>query len=183
MILPIRSQGFPELITELGLQSPLQGPFWQFESTVLPIIDVRGLQNKPRSGPTLGPASTAGQIPTPAANTFLATTNAVLFQGNWALRLSWAFVNTSPNNAFIAFRRFNDTFTLVLEEEILDTVGDPALGERSVGAGYRDIVLQKPSFGQPWAIQNLQAMAAAGSVAWASIRAVYLGDFPVPQGF
>jgi len=40
MPLQIKTQGFPSLIQELGIQSPLQGPFWGFEPTVIPIYAI-----------------------------------------------------------------------------------------------------------------------------------------------
>lgn len=183
MLLPIRSQGFPNLIDELGVQSPMVGPFWNFESTVLPVVDVRGLRNKARSGVVYDGFASAGQIPTPAANSFLAQTNNQFFAGAWAIRVSFAWVNTTAANAFIAFRRFNDTFTVVLEEEIVAVVGQPATNEGEIGYGFKDYVLQKNSFGQPWAVQNLQALATAGTVLWASLRLRYLGEVEGPAGF
>jgi len=183
MILPIRSQGFPDLITELGIQSPLSGPFWGFESTVLPTIDVRNPRNLPRSGVVYDGFASVGQIPLPAANSILAQTNTVLFRGAWALSLNWAWVNTTASNCFIAFQRWNDTFTVLLEEEILDVIGQPALGERQIGSGHRELVIQKNNFGEPWALTNLQALGAAGSVLYGSIRMRYLGQIEGPTGF
>lgn len=40
MLLHIKSQGFPNVLNQLGIQSPLQGPFWGFESTVLPTYQI-----------------------------------------------------------------------------------------------------------------------------------------------
>ena len=183
MLLPIKSQGFPNLISELGIQSPLVGPFWNFESTVLPIIDVRGVQVVPGAEPPYtGGAATAGILVTPAALAFLAQTNAVFNIGSWALYLSWSWVNASANTSYIYFRQFNDTFTVVLETEVLDVIG-AAGTSRATGSGSRILSLDKRVFGNPWALQNSTALATAGSQVSGVIRARYLGDIPALAGF
>lgn len=182
MLLPIRSQGFPGLIDELGVQSPLVGPFWNFESTVLPIIDVRGLRTKPRSGAVYDGFATAGSIPTPAANTILAQTNTILLAGAWAIQASCSWVNATAASANITFCRFNDTFTVVLERQVLATVG--AVGSNAaVGQHFQQFALQKNSFGQPWAIRIEQALATAGTVVEGALRIRYLGTVEGPAGF
>lgn len=183
MLLQIRSQGFPGLIDELGISSPLQGPFWQFESTVLPIIDVRGAKNLPRSGVVYDLFSTAGELATPTAGDFLATTNTLFKPGAWALRFSWAFANNSAGSAFLAIQRLNDTFTVVLEQEIVEAIGGTTLGMNRVGSGFTEMVLQKNTFGEPWGLRILQTLATAGSVVVGSIRARYLGEVSGPEGF
>jgi hypothetical protein len=183
MLLQIRSQGFPNLISELGIQSPLQGPFWGFESTVIPIIDVRGARNLPRSGVVYDGFASAGQIGQPGANTFLAQTNNLFKRGAWAIYLSWAWINVEATNSILLFRRYNDAFTVVLEQEHLDIFGGTAIGEKRLGGGHREMVIQKNNFGEPWALVLQQAMPTAGSIAEGVIRVRYLGDVEGPSGF
>lgn len=183
MLLPIRSQGFPNLITQLGIQSPLQGPFWNFESTVLPTIDVRSLRNEPTTGMAVMDAfASAGQLATPIAGDFLATFGPLLI-GAWALRFQWAWVNQSAGNAFLAFQRLNDTFTVVLQEDIIETIGGSTLAQRQVGANHLDLVLQNTFSDQPYGLRILQGLATAGSVVVGSVRGRFLGTVGDPSGF
>lgn len=183
MILPIRSQGFPNLIDELGVQSPIQGPFWGFESTVIPTVDVRGLRTKPRSPAVYDGFASAGTIVTPAAGAFLAQTNTILLAGAWAIQLSWAFINASAGSANIIFVRMNDTFTVTLEREVVAIIGGTVATQGLVGYGSKQIALQKNSFGQPWALRVEQALVTAGTVVEGAIRLRYLGQVEGPAGF
>lgn len=183
MLLQIKSQGFPEILTDLGIQSPLQGPFWGFESTVLPIVDVQKNTVRPLATTPYDGFASAGVLATPAAGAFLAQTNAVLFRGAWAIQANVAWVNTSATNAFVLFERYNDTFTLALESQPIATIGSTTDAEGKVGQVTREFVLQKASFGQPWALTVSNALATAGSVVWGSLRIRYLGEISGPAGF
>jgi len=39
-ILLLKGQGFPEVLNKLGVQLPLQGPFWGFDSVVVPTYTI-----------------------------------------------------------------------------------------------------------------------------------------------
>jgi hypothetical protein len=70
-----------------------------------------------------------------------------------------------------------------LEQEHLDIFGGTAIGEKRLGGGHREMVIQKNNFGEPWALVLQQAMPTAGSIAEGVIRVRYLGDVEGPSGF
>lgn len=177
MILPIKSQGFPNVLSVLGVQSPLQGPFWGFESTVLPTIEVASTNVKSSSGvPWVGRNADLGPIATPAANATLA--NSVVGwmpQGYWALHCTWYCLNTTvANGTTIELRRVNAAF-VTQDFETLDLVTASG-GQKNYAIGSRDIVMWNPTEGHQFVLANVGNLPTAGSVAFGILRWRFLGS-------
>lgn len=177
MILPIKSQGFPNALSTLGVQSPLQGPFWGFESTVLPTIEIASTNVRSSSGvPYVGRNANLGVIATPAANATLA--NSVVGWmpvGFWAIRATWYVLNTTvANGTTIELRRVNAAF-VTQDFETMDLVTASG-GQKNWAFGSRDIVLWNPEEGNQFVLVNVGNLPTAGSVAFGILRWRYLGS-------
>ena len=49
-VLPINKQGFPAVLKNLGVIQPLQGPFWGFDPTIMPVFVVGDVSTKQNAG-------------------------------------------------------------------------------------------------------------------------------------
>lgn len=97
-LLPVGSQGFPELLTRLGIQPPLVAPFWLLSNVIQPVSIVDQNLNvdaivQPFVFETV---AAGGETVNPAANTVIADTGPQL-PGTFQIYVSWAFEFTTPN--------------------------------------------------------------------------------------
>lgn len=110
MLLQIKNQGFPSLLTQLGVQSPLQGPFWGFESTVVPtfVLGSYNLQENVGAFPYQVTDQASSTIINAGSQTQLLQSPG-LPQGRYAIKINWSFINAALVASSILFkiRQFN----------------------------------------------------------------------------
>lgn len=111
MILQIKSQGYPGILEDLGVQSPFSGPFWGFEPTILPVVVVQDNGIQQNVGMPYLPANLISDtsIDPPATHALIQTPN--LPAGKYAFQLDLAWANGAATANFILFkvRNFNGT--------------------------------------------------------------------------
>jgi len=151
MLLPIKTQGFPQIIEQLGIQPPLVGPFWGFESTVIPTYlvgssgilatslppfklidsDTKGVIVNPQTIDTLAFIGDGG-VPGPNR----------LQRGFYAYRFNYSFVNTGvAGTNYIQLQFWDSTGTVARDNTRVVMTGGttvpPAQGE-----GFVDGVIE-----------------------------------------
>jgi len=174
MILNLQGQGFPEILKLLGVNQPLAGPFWAFESTILPVLNVGSTQVLSSSTPPMENFFTMGQIATPGATATLANTVISNLQKGWhALRLQMFWRNLTAARSEISLQRWNSVGAVQETDYLVVIAPTGTAGEN--GQYTVDLVLQIPEFGDQWLLINTSALATPGTVVYGSIRTRFLG--------
>lgn len=162
----IKSQGFPELLKKLGVQSPLVGNFWSLGSLVSPVYLVGTDPNQlhtrfryPFSNYRENVESTMGE------NTIVITP--ALVRGLYAVRFDWTWFNQSGSSRL----------DFIIRDAAAATVKNTSLQRMSTGttattfgAGSAEFVEEIPGDGFQMLFQNLENIAAfeiACSMRWA----------------
>lgn len=124
MLLPIRTQGFPSLINQLGIQSPLQGPFWGFESTIVPVYEIGSSSVKSVGPPAyrLEDSDTRGMKTAPLAIDTLAligSLNRPAQRGFYAYHIRFWWVSTGAHGTNIFSLQFWDQTKTIARQNVL----------------------------------------------------------------
>lgn len=164
MLLPLKNQGFPGVLDQLGIQSPMQGPFWGFESTVLPIYII-GSENiqQGTTFPYLRNDSADSTNTNPGASaTLLQSPN--LEAGRYALRIFWAINNSSVTASMLLFK-VRDVLGTVIQTVALQPIGEDG-SSQDMSRGSEEF-LENLNEGDFFFLENLAALASADvRVAW-----------------
>lgn len=104
-VLQIKSQGFPSLVNDLGVQSPLAGPFWGLETTVLPTYIIGASAPVPATSAPYPFINFAhGNALNPLAGAVIVRTEA-LPRGRYNLEIHYWFTNGSiTETTFLVFQ-------------------------------------------------------------------------------
>jgi len=138
MILQIKTQGFPSIIKDLGVQSPLSGPFWGFEPTVIPTYQIGDLSVKLNAAQPYFPADIDTDSATdPGDNQALAVSPA-LPAGRYAIEAGWTFGVGAANGSQMSFAVISSA-VVTLRQYFLEIMG-PAAGSRQYGSAQRFFV-------------------------------------------
>jgi len=122
-LMPVGNQGFPDLLTRLGIQPQLVTPFWVLSNVITPvsIVDQNLDVNAVFAPFTYEIEAPGGSATNPAANTNLAAT-AGLVNGEYVVLAKWAFF-TSDNADPIFLIKRNSADTADVWTSILDFSG------------------------------------------------------------
>lgn len=143
-VLQIKSQGFPNLVQDLGVQSPLAGPFWGLETTVVPTYIVGASQPVPQlSTPYPFQNFDSSNSVNPLAGAVIARTVA-LERGRYNLEVEYWFSNAAASTfTFLVFQAHDAVGgTLQLWEfdlMTLDTQSRPT-GKGRMEMSYENVV-------------------------------------------
>lgn len=114
MILQIKTQGFPNLIRDLGVQSPLQGPFWGFDPTVIPTYQIGSDSiNKNALGLPYPKANFIDDVAVNPGASAIPIQTPNLEAGIWAFQVHWAIGNGSANSTFLLYKVANVGGTVI----------------------------------------------------------------------
>lgn len=107
-ILQVKSQGFPNLISDLGVQSPLQGPFWGLETITRPVYIVGASKPVPQTATPYPLQNFDYNLNVnPLAGTELAKTVA-LTRGRYNLEITYWFSNGGVSSNSRLLIHFSD---------------------------------------------------------------------------
>lgn len=158
MLLNIKNQGFPTLLETLGVQQPLAGPFWGFESTVIPTFQIGNSSVNLNGGLPYRPADSIDAVAVnPLASAALIQT-ASLEAGRYAFKLNWTFINADVANSAILFKVVA-VGGAVLRTTAVDVIGEIATN-RAIGSGQDNFVEDLNNLDFIF-VENLNALAAA----------------------
>lgn len=105
-LMPVGNQGFPDLLTRLGIQPQLVSPFWVLSNVITPVSIVDQNLNIDATVQqfTYEIPAQGGETTNPAANTVLADSGARNV-GNYAIQATWAHFTTDNADALWLVRR------------------------------------------------------------------------------
>lgn len=172
-ILLLKGQGFPEVLNKLGVQLPLQGPFWGFDSIVVPqylIGSSAVMQN------TLGlPYNNVDFVEDIALNPLsaLLLTSPNLTEGRYAFQLHTAWGNADTVDSYLLWK-IRQLSGAVKRTTALTVIGNVAQS-LSYGGIVRDFV-EDMQEGDSAFSENLTAFTP-GSIR-STLRWLRLGDIP-----
>lgn len=96
--LPIRTQGFPNVLKDLGIITPQQGNFWGFSTLVSPVYLVGANSQISTTTPRfINDQNISNVFANPTAGSVLATTTA-LQRGRYVINVTLFAKNTSATN-------------------------------------------------------------------------------------
>lgn len=158
--LQIRSKGFPQLVADLGVQSPLQGPFWTISTLAMPVYLVGS--SEPTS---VGPQEyslndvTSAQVANPLGSSIIAQT-AALDRGKYAIRIDYWFNNQTAATFSELLLTTSDPTLGTTQLVSLDLIGFPTIGHNVV-QNTMEMGLEMPHDGGFFIVQNLTALTTA----------------------
>lgn len=172
-ILQIRAQGFPELITRLGIVQPLQGPFWGFESTVIPTYKIGSLSTDTNaSGLPYAPADFRQDTTlNPGAAVLITGPNMV--RGRYAYQINVAWFNKTVTDSMLLWK-IRDSGAATIRTTACQAISAQANNFGAGGTVYNFIEDMDTDHSFIW--ENLVALASAD--VRTSIRWLYLGPIP-----
>lgn len=171
MQLAIKTQGFPSVLSKLGVQSPLSGPFWSFESTVLPVFQIGSTSIQSQTALITPPGNhlDVASVNPGAATAILTSPNQPA--GLYGIQITWSFGNGAANATALLFKIRNLAGS-VLRTWSLDTIGQAA-SSRDFGRGEITLT-ENLNENDSFFLENLSAIAS-GTIR-CSMKWVRIGD-------
>jgi len=174
-ILLLKGQGFPEVLEKLGVQLPLQGPFWGFDSNVVPTYEIGSSSIQQNS---LGlPYRNVDFVEDIALNPLsaLLLTSPNLIEGRYAFQLHAAWGNASVTDSYLLWkiRQLSGAVKRTTAVTVIGNVASPM----AYGGMHWDFV-EDMQEGDSAFSENLTAFTP-GSIR-STLRFLRLG--PIPRG-
>lgn len=163
-MLQLKSQGFPDVLKLLGVQSPLSGPFWGFEPTILPIYII-GSESQQHTATFFSSRFNHQDSVTsnPGASAFLLDSPA-MSAGRHVIHLWWSFFNASANASTVVFKT-RDSGGTVINTIPITVVG--ATGNNMDHTRGETEICEELEEGDDFILENLSALATASfRAAW-----------------
>lgn len=172
-ILLLKGQGFPEVLNKLGVQLPLQGPFWGFDSIVVPqyLIGSSAIMQNTLGLPYNNPDFVEDIATNPGAALLLTSPN--LTEGRYAAQVHAAWGNASVTDSYLLWK-VRQLSGAVKRTTAMTVIGNVAQS-LSYGGEVWDWV-EDMQEGDSFFVENLTAFTP-GSIR-TTLRWLRLGDIP-----
>jgi len=172
-ILLLKGQGFPEVLSKLGVQLPLQGPFWGFDSIVVPqyLIGSSAIMQNTLGLPYNNVDFLEDIATNPLAAVLIVSPN--LTEGRYAAQVHVTWGNAGPTDSYLLWK-VRQLSGAVKRTTALHVIGNFPNPESYGGEVYNFVedMQQDDSF----FIENLTAFTP-GSIR-STLRWIRLGDIP-----
>jgi len=172
-ILLLKGQGFPEVLSKLGVQLPLQGPFWGFDSIVVPTFTIgsSSLQQNTLGLPYNNVDFLEDIAISPGSAVLIQGPN--LTEGRYAAQIHATWGNVSVTDSFLLWkvRQLSGAVKRTTALTVIGNVASP-MAYAGMHFDFVEDMQEQDSF----LIENLTAFTP-GSIR-TTLRWIRLGDIP-----